>query len=224
LKREASHPVPVPEPMPKPVRRGRTPRPTLLQSLVKYFVRGLIVLAPIALTAYVAWIVFSAIDGWINPLLERRIPGAGLLVTLAVIILTGFLASNVATKWLFVAADRAFGQLPVVKLLYTSLKDLVGAFVGDRKKFDRPVRFRPTPDSNVTLMGFLTREALPELGLADHVAVYVPMAFNVGGYMMIVPAARIEPVPLDGATAMTFALSGGVSQQAEPTASGSGEG
>jgi uncharacterized membrane protein len=192
----------------------------MIQSLVKYFVRGLLVLVPLALTVYVAWLVFSTIDGWVDlhPIFERRIPGVGLVLTLVLIVVTGFLASNVVTRWLFQAADRAFSHLPVIKLLYTSLKDLVSAFVGDKKKFDRPVRFRPAAESDVMLLGFLTRDALPELGLVDHAAVYVPMAYNVGGYVMIVPADRVEPLPIEGAAAMTFALSGGVTST-EPPAS-----
>lgn len=185
----------------------------MFQALVKYFVRGLLILAPIALTAYVAYVVFTAIDGFINVelLVDRRIPGAGVAVTLILIIVTGFLASNVVTRWVFHATDRLFYRLPVIKQLYSSLKDLVGAFVGDQRRFDRPVRFRPVAGSDVLLLGFLTRDDCAEIGLQDHAAVYVPMAYNVGGAVMIVPTDRIEPLPLDGASAMTFSLSGGVS-------------
>lgn len=185
----------------------------MLQNLARYFVRGLLVLAPVVLTTYVVWLVFTSIDSWINveALLDRRIPGAGVVVTLAAIVLTGFLASNVLTRWVFREADRWFSKLPVIKLLYVSMKDLVGAFVGDRKKFDRPVRFRPADDGDVELVGFLTRESLIDIGLPDHASIYVPMAYNMGGATMLVPRARLEPLELDGASAMTFALSGGVS-------------
>lgn len=192
----------------------------MFQALARYFVRGLLVIVPIAITAYVLVLAFTAIDGWINVggLLDRRIPGAGVAVTLVLIVLTGFLAGNAITRWVFRAADEALSRLPIVKLLYKSLKDLVGAFVGNQRKFERPVRFRPAEAGDVELLGFLTRDGLVGIGLPDHVAIYVPMAYNLGGAVMVVPRARVVELPLTGAAAMTFILSGGVSggEAAEP--------
>lgn len=185
----------------------------MAQRLVGYFFRGLLVLAPIAATVYVLWLVFATVDGWINveALLDRRLPGAGVVVTIVLVTAVGFLASNFATRWLFHAMDRLLGRLPLVKLLYTSVKDFIEAFVGDQRKFDRPVVFDPSDGSDVLLLGFLTQDGVDDLGLDGHAAVYVPQAYNFGGVVLMVPRNRIRPVAVDGTAAMTFAMSGGVS-------------
>jgi uncharacterized membrane protein len=189
----------------------------MLQRVVKYFVRGLLILVPMTVTAYAVWVVFITVDDWVNleSLLDRRIPGAGVVLTVALITLTGVLASTVWTRWVFNLTDRLFRRLPLVKLLYGSLNDLVSAFVGEKKRFERPVLVRPIEGADLTLVGFATREDVTGLGLADHVAVYVPQAYNFGGTVMLVPQSRIEPLSIDGVTAMTFALSGGVSGRLE---------
>lgn len=185
----------------------------MLHRLTTYFLRGLFILTPIVVTVYVAFVVFATVDSWINveTLLDRRIPGAGFVITLTLITLTGFLASNFMTRWVFHLADRVFGRVPLFKLLYSSLKDLTGAFVGDRKRFDRPVLVRPTERADVLLFGFQTRDELGEFGLADHGAVYVPQSYNFAGNLIVVPRSRIQPLNVDGVAAMTFIVSGGVS-------------
>ena len=100
--------------------------------------------------------------------------------------------------------------MPLVKLVYTSLKELVGAFVGEKKKFDRPVLVALTAGSDVGSFGFVTRSTLPEIGLPGHVAVYVPQAYNIGGNVVVVPSDRVTALEADPAVVMTFVVSGGV--------------
>ena len=188
----------------------------MFPSLGKYFLRGLLIVAPIGVTVYVAWIVFVTIDGWINiePLLDRRVPGAGIVITLVLITLIGFLASNIATRWLFALADQVFKRLPLIKLLYNALKDLIGAFVGEKKRFDKPVAILPAEGSQLALFGFLTRDDLEELGMPGHASVYIPQSYNFAGNVVIVPRERVQPLEIDSTAAMTFIVSGGVSSQA----------
>jgi uncharacterized membrane protein len=185
----------------------------MLQRFLRHFFRGLLILVPIAVSAYVVYLVFVTMDNWINLefLLDRRIPGAGVAITIVLITVTGVLASNIWTRWLFKLTDRVFRRLPLVKLLYSSLNDLIGAFVGEKKRFERPVLVRPVADAEFALVGFETRDDLLCFGLADHAAVYVPQAYNFGGTVLLVPRSRVAPLEIDGVTAMTFALSGGVS-------------
>src|SRR5262245_33882440 len=135
--------------------------------VAKYFLRGLIVVVPIAVTAVAVSWIFLEIDTWINVerLLNRKVPGAGVVLTVVVITVVGFLASNFATRWMFQALEDLLEHTPLVKLVYTSLKDMVGAFVGEKKKFNRPVLVTLTKDPDVSTMGFVTRSALAELGL-----------------------------------------------------------
>lgn len=195
--------------------RSRNP----VRTLMKYFLRGLIVVAPIAVTVIAVRWVFAEIDTWINvePLLNRKVPGAGVVLTAVLITLVGFLASNFATRWIFLALEEMLEHTPLVKLVYTSLKDIVGAFVGEKKKFDRPVLVSLTKDGSAATMGFVTRAALGELGLADHVAVYVPQAYNIGGNVVVVPKDRVKPLDADSASVMTFIVSGGVTGELSKT-------
>jgi len=189
--------------------------------LARWFLRGLIVVAPIAAIGAAVYWVFATLDAWINlePLLNRKLPGAGIVLTIVVITFIGFLASNFATRWIFSWIEDLLEHTPLVKLVYTSLKDLVGAFVGEKKKFDRPVLVALTEGSDVSTVGFLTRDGLDEIGLPGHVAVYVPQAYNIGGNVVVVPKDRVKPLQADPGAVMTFVVSGGVTGEVAPRVS-----
>ena len=196
-----------------PAPKSRGPRKVgPLRSLPKYFLRGLIIVVPIAVTAFSVYWLFKEIDAWINVerLLNRKVPGAGLVLTVAAITVVGVLASNFAGRWFFSMVEDLLEHTPVVKLVYTSLKDMVGAFVGEEKKFDRPVMVTLTKDSDIATFGFVTRGDLSALGLKNHVAVYVPQAYNIGGNVIAVPASRVKPLDSEPTRVMTFIVSGGV--------------
>ena len=181
-----------------------------MNRVVRIFFEGLIVLVPIVATIYVVYVVyltFVKIDG----LLKIPIPGLGFVATLAFITLVGFLASNFFTKRLFDYMETAFTRLPLVKLLYSSIKDLIGAFAGDKKTFNKPVVVTLAPEGGIKAIGFMTQESLESLGLADHVAVYLPQSYNFGGNVLLFPRDRVRSLEADGSEAMTFILSGGVS-------------
>lgn len=193
-------------------------RRSMPRALASWFLRGLLVVVPItAIVAAVYW-VFVELDTWINlePLLNRRVPGAGIAVTIVVITAVGFLASNFATRWIFAAIEDLIEHTPLVKLLYGSIKDLIGAFVGEKKRFHRPVLVALTPGSDVGTLGFVTRDALAEIGLPGHVAVYVPQAYNIGGNVIVVPAERVTRLDAEPAAVMTFVVSGGVAGEVAP--------
>jgi uncharacterized membrane protein len=184
----------------------------VLHKLVRYFLQGLMFVVPAAVTIYVVYFIFRIVDGWLNleALVNRPVPGAGFLLTLLLITLAGFLATNIATRWLFSSLDQIFTRLPLVKLFYTSMRDLVEAFVGDKKRFNRPVLVSLGDGSGLALPGFLTRADLTGLGLSEHVAVYFPQSYNFAGNVLVVPRQRVTPLEVDSTTAMTFIVSGGV--------------
>jgi len=178
-----------------------------MRRLPRYFIRGALVTAPLALTLYIiGWLLRS-----IDRLLPLGVPGLGLLVTLVLITLAGFLTSNVVGRGVVEATDHFLKRLPLVKLVYTSIKDLIGAFVGDHKSFDRPVAVQVAPGSPVKMLGFLTRRGMHVLGMPDHVAVYCPQSYNFAGNLLIVPADMVEPLDATSGEVMTFVVSGGVS-------------
>ena len=184
--------------------------PSVARQLARYFLNGLLVVAPAGLTLYVCWLVFRTVDGW----LALPIPGAGFVVTIALITLLGYLARNFITQTLLGWLDDLFNRVPFVRLLYTALRDLTEALVGGKKRFGRPVlvQLGHGPAVGLRVLGFVTREDVTELGASGHVAVYLPQSYNFAGQTVIVPRDRVENVALAGSEVMTFIVSGGVTE------------
>jgi uncharacterized membrane protein len=177
-----------------------------MKRLANYFLRGLVLIAPVAITVYVCVWIFRSIDG----LLGLPIAGLGFLLTLAVITLVGFLASNLLAISLVSLLEKVMTRLPFIRLLYKSTKDLLDAFVGEKRRFDTPVMVAVTPDGGPKALGFVTMRALDHLGIGDHVAVYFPQSYNFAGNLLVVPSERVTPLAADSATVMAFIVSGGV--------------
>ena len=180
-----------------------------MKRLTRYFIEGLLFLGPVVATVYVVYVVFVKVDG----IFKFQIPGLGFLVTLLVILTIGFLTSNFLTGRITVYIDRLFRRLPLVKMLYTSIKDLVNAFVGDKKGFNKPVAVTVVPGSNVSVVGFITSEDLSSFGIKDKVAVYLPQSYNFAGNLLIVPREQITPLEADSGDLMAFIVSGGISHK-----------
>jgi uncharacterized membrane protein len=178
-----------------------------MKTLASHFLRGVFILVPVAVTVYIVVSVFRTIDR----LLPLPYPGLGVGLALVVITVVGFLGSNVLGRSLFRLTEAIFTRLPLVKLLYTSIRDLVGAFVGDKRRFDRPVAVRVSADGAVRVLGFVTRDDLGGLNLAGNVAVYVPQSYNFAGTLLLVPTDRVEALQTGAGELMSFIISGGVS-------------
>jgi len=177
-----------------------------MSRLFNYFLRGLVVVGPVALTIYVCVLAFRTIDSWLG----LPIRGVGFALALAVITLVGFLASSLIARSVIAALDQVFERLPFVRLLYTSAKDMLNAFVGEKRRFDKPVLVSVTGDRSVKVLAFLTSESLLSLGIADYVSVYMPQSYGLAGHILVVPADRVERIDADAAEVMAFIISGGV--------------
>lgn len=181
-----------------------------MSRLLNYFFRGLIILAPAVITVYVFWLIFSTVDRWMG----LPIPGLGIVVTIALITLFGFFTSSVLARWMLTAVDGLFKRLPLVRLVYTSTRDLLDAFVGEKRRFDRPVVVTTSADGVEKAFGFVTTRAMERFGLDDHVTVYLPFSYTFTGVIRIYPAANVRPLATDSAELMAFVVSGGVTQVA----------
>jgi uncharacterized membrane protein len=192
--------------------------------VMRLFFQGLLLLLPAVLTVYLVFLIFTALNETlfyaVGALTGRLFPGVesgwlvtltGIGVTFAIIILTGLVASNYLGKFLLGRIDALLDRIPVVKMLYSSLKDLFGAFLGDEKRFDTPVLVSVTPDDTVRLMGFVTQASMADFGLENDVAVYLPQSYNFAGNLIVVPKTRIQRLDVPAATVTAFLLSGGVS-------------
>jgi uncharacterized membrane protein len=177
-----------------------------MKTLVKHFLNGCLVIVPAVVTLYAVYLVFIKVDG----LLRLRVPGLGFVVTLAAITLVGALAGNVVGKRLVGLPDRLLARVPLIKVLYTSLRDLMAAMVGERKTFDRPVLVTLSADGAVRAFGFITRDDLSRFGLHDHVAVYFPQSINFAGQLIVLPRARVQPLDAEPAELLPMIVSGGI--------------
>jgi uncharacterized membrane protein len=177
-----------------------------LTRLLNYFFRGLIILAPAFVTIYVFWLIISAVDRWMG----LRVPGAGIAVTVVLITLFGFFASTVLARWVVALMDSMFARLPLIRLVYSSTKDLLDAFVGEKRRFDRPVVVTLHADGVEKAFGFVTQETMTRFDLDDHVTVYLPFSYTFTGVIRIFPRANVKPLTTDSAELMAFVVSGGV--------------
>jgi len=180
-----------------------------MKKLTKYFLEGLLLLVPLAATIYVVYAILRKIDS----IFEFKIPGVGFLVTILTITVVGFISSSLLTKRLMNFIDRTITRLPLVKMIYTAVRDLTNAFVGDKKSFNKPVLVTLSPGSNIHVIGFLTRESLANIGFADKVAVYLPQAYNFAGNLIIVSREHVIPLAAESGDIMAFIISGGVAAQ-----------
>ena len=182
-----------------------------MKKLLNYFLKGLLVFAPIALTVFVFWWVFTSLDKLFRALFRIPIPGLGLLVTLVLITVIGFVASNFLGRKFFELIENLFTKVPLVKLIYSAVKDMIEAFAGEKKSFDKPVLAALTPNGSVKVVGFITRDSLESLGLADHVAVYMPQSYNFAGNVLLLPKESVQTLDIESSKAMAFIVSGGLS-------------
>ena len=177
-----------------------------LKTLIKYFLQGLFYVVPIGVTVYlIIWLVVK-IDG----IIPLDIPGLGLMVILISITVIGFLGSHFFVSYLR-PLDRAMEKTPLIKLVYTSMKDMMSAFVGKKKQFKTPVLVKMGEGIEVERMGFITKDDLSEMGIGDDkVAVYFPFSYGINGQVMIIPKKNISRIYASSSDVMKFIVSGGV--------------
>jgi uncharacterized membrane protein len=178
----------------------------MLKRLIGYFFRGLLFIVPITVTIYVFYLIFIKIDR----LLGLKIPGLGFLIAIALVTFIGFLGSNIFTKRLLHFVDIAFSKVPLMRMLYTAIKDILSAFLGEKRNFEKPVFVTLIPGSNVKVVGFVTKESLDSWGLLNEVAVYIPQSYNFAGNLIVVPKEQVTVINASSSDVMAFIVSGGI--------------
>lgn len=174
--------------------------------IIKNFLRGLVIVVPIAITLYVVWLAFIRLDR----LLAFPIPGTGLAVIIVAVVAIGAVASNFVVRKFLQLTELVFTRAPIVRIIYAAVRDLLEAFVGDKKRFDKPVVVNLTDD--LMTLGFVTQEDLGFLAMPGNVAVYLPFAYSMAGSLIVVPAARVRRLETDSASVMALVVSGGISR------------
>lgn len=203
-------------------RRGR--EPFRWKKIVQYFLQGLLIIAPLAITIYAIYWVISTVDGWL-PIFREAVKdaqgrvigyevknyGLGFLVILVAVIVIGYLSSFFIQSRLFNLFDHWLEKTPGVKFIYTSTRDFFEAFAGDKKRFNKAVLANVFAE-DVWIVGFLTDEEMYKFEMgADKVAVYVPQAYNFAGQLYILPRDKVRRIDkISSGEAMKYAVTGGV--------------
>ncbi len=196
-----------------------------VKMLLQFFLQGIIVIAPFGITVYIVLYLFSAIDNilpniitFIFPGLLTDaeghaivMPGIGFLFVIIFVVLVGWLSSLFFVERLVAILDHALERTPGIRLIYSSIKDFLEAFAGNKKKFDKPVLVN-VDAANVWRVGFITQKDATGFDLAEHVVVYVPHSYAISGITYIVPKSNIKPIKTTAAEAMKFVVSGGVTE------------
>jgi uncharacterized membrane protein len=197
--------------------------------LLQYFFQGLIIIAPIGITLYVVLWVFNIIDNILPNLLYtlfprlmtepngsiRTIPGLGFLLVIILVSLIGWISSSFIVSRIVDVLDKVLEQTPGIKYIYSSVKDFLEAFGGNRRKFDKPVLVSVDAEDTWRI-GFITQNDLSQFDLLEHAGVYVPLSYALTGVVYFVPKTKIRIIKnMNSAEAMKFVISGGVTHLEE---------
>lgn len=184
----------------------------ILNILAKSFFQGLLIIGPFAVTIWIIWYIVSSIDNIIPAFSERMYPGITFLIVIFTTTLIGYLGNKFILGRVVVDSfDYILEHTPGIKFIYTSLKDVMTSFVGDKKKFNQPVLIKTAENPEVWRIGFLTQSDLSSVGFPEYVAVYLPHSYAVSGWVVFVLAQNIVILEnVNAAQAMKFAVSGGV--------------
>ena len=192
-----------------------------MKRLLYYFFQGLLFVVPIAVTILVLFRVILWIDGLLPFQINLRVPGLdkvelpglGLITIFLFISFMGFIGSRYIRNPFFSYLENLIERAPLSKLIYSSVKDLVQAFVGEKRRFNKPVLVRLEKESDINRIGFITQEDLTDLGIEkDKVAVYLPFSYGFNGELIILPKENIRPLDASGTDMMKFIISGGVTE------------
>lgn len=201
-------------PQTKPIRHTRLTPKFQLQHTAQYFLRGVLVMAPVLITISMLVWIFQKLDGLLHPYLTT--PGAGLAALLLIVLLIGWISTFRFVKQISRMVSNGIEHTPGVSLIYTSVRDFFEAFVGNKKRFTLAVLVDVTA-KDVWVVGFLTDEDPSGFKLGEtYVSVYVPQAYTVGGQLYLVQRDRVRPIDnLHAADVMKYAVTGGAVEIAE---------
>lgn len=186
---------------------------SLLGTLLKYFVQGLILISPIAITVWVVFAVITYFDNLLEDILPFHFPGLGILVVFGLIVFMGFVATNLLSKSAESYLESWVQKTPVIKVIYFAVKDIVSAMVDKEKRFDRPVMVKLSEDTEVYKLGFITQEDVSELGFGDDmVCVFLPHSYNISGNQFFVPKRNVKVIDQSSSEIMKFVMSGGMAK------------
>ena len=196
----------------------------IARKLFRYFLQGLIILAPIIITVWTVLTFFNWVDSILPDFVHRifprlgldesgnpkRIPGLGFILVIGLVLIVGYVSSSFIVSKLVELLDKVLEKTPGIKIIYSTIKDFFEAFAGNRRKFDRAVLVS-IESTDIWRIGFVTHEELKEFGLQEYISVYIPQSYAFAGHLYFVKKERVRLIPdITSTDAMKFAISGGV--------------
>lgn len=193
-----------------------------MKIIAKYLFQGLLLLAPFVVTVYVLFEVFTFLDSLIpkeltvwswddSAILVGDIPGLGLILLISLLVLIGFLGNTFIADPIIERFNKFLSRIPLLKVIYDSIKDLLSAFVGNKKKFNHPVIIREHENALSHKLGFITQEDVKDLiGKEGLCAVYLPHSLAFSGTLVFVDTKHVTPLNITSGEAMKFIVSGGI--------------
>ncbi len=185
-----------------------------MKKLFNYLLEGILYVAPLGITFYVIYTLFTFIDGLlnnhINSFFKIKIPGLGFVTLLVALILIGIIGRTIIAQPLKLLFKKIIYRIPLLKFIFVAINDLFTAFVGKEKKFNKPVLVKVNLNSDLEKLGFITEEDLGILNEKDKVAVYFPHSYNFSGELFIVPRANIKHLDIKSSDVMKFIVSAGL--------------
>lgn len=180
-----------------------------MKQVLKYFMQGLIYVVPVTVTLYVIWETFLLLDN----IIPVNIPGLGLVIAFAFITLAGVLANHIISDRIIAMIERQLRRAPLINLIYTAVKDLMQAFVGEKKSFSKPVLVKFMENSELRRLGFVTNNNFEKLSeTCDLITVYIPHSYNISGNTFLLPAQYVQPLDANASEIMKYVVSGGVTE------------
>ncbi|MDC0249675.1 DUF502 domain-containing protein [Flavobacteriales bacterium] len=182
-----------------------------MKKIVNYFLQGLLYIVPIAVTVLVVFKIFTLLDKILYPIIQ--IPGLGFIAIILIIITTGFIGTRVITSPINDFFQGLLAQAPLLKTIYSSVKDLMQTFVGKKNGFNQAVLIKLYENSTIERIGFITNEDLNSLGIkGGKILVYLPHSYAFSGQLFVVDRSYITPINKPSAEIMKLIVSGGVTE------------
>lgn len=179
---------------------------------------GLITIVPVVLTFYLLyWLAVTtetALGGQLMRVLPDELykPGLGVATGLAIAFLVGMLMNNYVVQRIFARGEQLFYRIPLVKMIYPALRDFMDYFSPKKKKDYQQVVVLTL--AGMKVVGLVTHADMARLPKGfnddDHLLVYLPMSYMLGGYTVLVPRTAVEPVDMSMDDAMRFVLTAGL--------------
>lgn len=189
-----------------------------MKTLGKIFLTGLLTVLPIIVTLYFTVWMLTMLESFFGKQLLVLIPdewyrtGMGLVVAVVVVFAVGLLMHGLVFRRLFGWAERLLLEIPLVRSVYSALRDLLGMFADEKEDALQVVAVKLP--GNLRVLGFVTRtdfsDVPPGTAGADEVAVYLPMSYQIGGYTVFVPRSALTPLAMSREEAMKFILTAGL--------------